>query len=69
MAEQQVTYARSIDDTVVVKAAGRVGWVTALLLQRDGAKLFLVDTTEADGRPKQLWLREGDMADVTESTS
>jgi hypothetical protein len=55
MAATTKSFAFDINDKVTVLDGGRDGWVAGLMVRRDGARLYSIDTTDASGRPKHLW--------------
>lgn len=64
MTKQTVSFERSIDEKVVVSATAREGWVTGLFVGADSALQYNITTTEASGKPSQIWCRDTDLSDV-----
>jgi hypothetical protein len=55
------SFAFDINDKVSVLDGGRDGWVIGLMVGRDGNRLYSIDTTDANGRPKHVWAKQGDI--------
>lgn len=69
MAEVRKTFAFDINEKVKVTATGRDGWVIGLMIGRDKARLYSIETTNADGRPEHLWAKDGDIEAAAEAAA